>query len=30
MGLYLVLGLLFLMLIGREIAHGPVSSTFEH
>jgi cytochrome d ubiquinol oxidase subunit I len=26
MGLYLVLGLLFLMLIGREIAHGPAPS----
>ena len=26
MGLYLVLGLLFLLLIGREIAHGPAPS----
>ena len=30
MGLYLVLGLLFLMLIGREVAHGPVPSRNEH
>ena len=30
MGLYLVLGLLFLMLIGREIAHGPLSTPVEH
>jgi cytochrome d ubiquinol oxidase subunit I len=30
MGLYLVLGLLFLMLIGREIAHGPLSNPIEH
>jgi len=30
MGLYLVLGLLFLMLIGREVAHGPVPSHNEH
>ena len=26
MGLYLVLGLLFLLLVGRELAHGPASS----
>ena len=26
MGLYLLLGLLFLLLIGREIAHGPAPS----
>lgn len=30
MGIYLVLGLLFLMLIGREVAHGPVPSRNEH
>jgi cytochrome d ubiquinol oxidase subunit I len=30
MGLYLVLGLLFLVLIGREVAHGPVPSRNEH
>ena len=29
-GLYVVLGLLFLFLIGREIAHGPQAEAASH
>jgi cytochrome d ubiquinol oxidase subunit I len=29
MGMYLVLGIMFLFLVGREIAHGPVAISLD-